>query len=203
MWPCASPLPVAPSAVLSPCQLLYCWGLVLPSVPRGVAATTRCRRGRRQTGRSALRCRYLKGREHLDEKTKVVDVAGDYMPRTYAIEDGQWVGGRQPPPDEEAGCDIQCGCVSGHTICGRTDSYAPWTGALAAEFKGASRRRAFLSVAWWQAGRNRTVVRQGRRQEPRPSFERLRQALGGRWRHMPCLCARIDRVAALGIKRCH
>eukprot|EP01047_Picozoa_sp_COSAG01_P071247 COSAG01_NODE_11009_length_2028_cov_1.646967_2_plen_148_part_00 len=39
---------------------------------------------------------YLKGREWLDEKDKVVAIAGELMPETYVVEGGQWVGKRPP-----------------------------------------------------------------------------------------------------------
>lgn len=41
---------------------------------------------------------YLSGREHLDEKDKVIEIAGRFMPKTYCIEEGKWVGD-EPPPD--------------------------------------------------------------------------------------------------------
>jgi len=45
---------------------------------------------------------YLAGREHLDEKDKVIEIAGKYMPKTYRLEDGKWVG-ENPPSDNEEG----------------------------------------------------------------------------------------------------
>lgn len=45
---------------------------------------------------------YLVGRDHLDEKDKVIEIAGKYMPKTYCIENGQWIGDA-PPSDEEEG----------------------------------------------------------------------------------------------------
>eukprot|EP00979_Chaetoceros_neogracilis_P005074 scaffold869_cov260-Chaetoceros_neogracile.AAC.5 len=45
---------------------------------------------------------YLLGREHLDEKDKVIEIAGKYMPKTYCLEDGEWVG-EMPPSDNEDG----------------------------------------------------------------------------------------------------
>ena len=45
---------------------------------------------------------YLAGREYLDEKDKVIEMAGRYMPQTFCIEDGKWVG-EEPPADEEEG----------------------------------------------------------------------------------------------------
>lgn len=46
---------------------------------------------------------YLSGREHLDEKDKVIELAGKYMPQTFCIEDGKWIGGIEPPTDEDEG----------------------------------------------------------------------------------------------------
>ena len=45
---------------------------------------------------------YLAGRDHLDEKDKVIEIAGKYMPKTYCIENGEWIGD-MPPSDEEDG----------------------------------------------------------------------------------------------------
>ena len=42
---------------------------------------------------------FLKGREWLDEKEKVVEVGADYMPKTYRLERGQWIGD-EPPQDD-------------------------------------------------------------------------------------------------------
>merc|ERR1719364_241880 len=44
---------------------------------------------------------YLKGRAWLEEKTKVIDIAGSYMPETFIIEGGAWKDGKAPPPDGE------------------------------------------------------------------------------------------------------
>eukprot|EP01052_Picozoa_sp_SAG31_P029358 SAG31_NODE_2912_length_4920_cov_3.413192_2_plen_305_part_00 len=43
---------------------------------------------------------YLKGRDWLDDKSKVTQLAGDHMPTTYIVENGQWEGAR--PPDMAA-----------------------------------------------------------------------------------------------------
>ena len=43
---------------------------------------------------------YLKGREWLDEKDKVVEIATGFMPETFIIEAGTWFGA-QPPADAE------------------------------------------------------------------------------------------------------
>ena len=48
---------------------------------------------------------YLAGREHLDEKDKVIDIAGKYMPKTYCLEGGKWVG-VEPPGDDEEGSTV-------------------------------------------------------------------------------------------------
>jgi len=48
---------------------------------------------------------YLAGREHLDEKDKVIEIAGKYMPKTYCLEDGKWVG-EEPPGDDEEGSTV-------------------------------------------------------------------------------------------------
>eukprot|EP00928_Gymnodinium_smaydae_P026512 TRINITY_DN20796_c0_g1_i1.p1 TRINITY_DN20796_c0_g1~~TRINITY_DN20796_c0_g1_i1.p1 ORF type:complete len:601 (+),score=95.56 TRINITY_DN20796_c0_g1_i1:32-1804(+) len=44
---------------------------------------------------------YLKGREWLEDKLKILEVASEYMPDTYIIERGQWKG-KQPPSDDVA-----------------------------------------------------------------------------------------------------
>jgi len=44
---------------------------------------------------------YLSGREHLDEKDKVIDIAGEFMPQTYHLVEGQWIG--KEPRDEDLG----------------------------------------------------------------------------------------------------
>ena len=48
---------------------------------------------------------YLKGRENLDDKTKVIDIAGGYMPKTFCIENGHWVvrDDEVPPSDDDPG----------------------------------------------------------------------------------------------------
>jgi hypothetical protein len=46
---------------------------------------------------------YLSGREWLDEKDKVIEFAGEYMPTTYCIDNGKWTGGREPPLDDAPG----------------------------------------------------------------------------------------------------
>lgn len=43
---------------------------------------------------------YIKGREWLEEKTKIIELAGCHMPETYIIEKSQWQG-KAPPPDGE------------------------------------------------------------------------------------------------------
>ena len=45
---------------------------------------------------------YLSGREHLDEKDKVIKIAGRFMPKTFCLEEGKWVG-EEPPFDDEEG----------------------------------------------------------------------------------------------------
>ena len=45
---------------------------------------------------------YLAGREWLDDKAKVVSVAGKYMPDTFCVKNKEWVGGRQPQDDTSA-----------------------------------------------------------------------------------------------------
>ena len=44
---------------------------------------------------------YLKGRDWLDDKAKVAEIAGDLHPETFVIKNGQWEG-KQPPADEDA-----------------------------------------------------------------------------------------------------
>jgi nicotinamidase-related amidase len=47
---------------------------------------------------------YLSGREWLDEKDKVIQLAGKYMPETFCLlEDGTWLDGQEPPDDTDAG----------------------------------------------------------------------------------------------------
>jgi nicotinamidase-related amidase len=46
---------------------------------------------------------YLQGREFLDEKDKVIELAGTFMPKTFCIEESQWVGGESPPLDNAPG----------------------------------------------------------------------------------------------------
>ena len=48
---------------------------------------------------------YLSGREHLDEKDKVIELAGRFMPKTYCIEGGEWVGEVPPTDDIEGALD--------------------------------------------------------------------------------------------------
>lgn len=45
---------------------------------------------------------YLAGREYLDEKDKVISIAGRFMPKTYCIENGSFIG-QSPPSDTEDG----------------------------------------------------------------------------------------------------
>lgn len=42
------------------------------------------------------------GREHLDEKDKVIEIAGRFMPKTFCIDEGKWVGD-SPPCDDDKG----------------------------------------------------------------------------------------------------
>ena len=42
---------------------------------------------------------FLKGREWLDEKEKVVDLAEEFMPKTYRLEYGKWIGEEPPSTD--------------------------------------------------------------------------------------------------------
>lgn len=44
---------------------------------------------------------YLAGREWLDEKDKIIDFAGLFVPETFCLEQGKWVDGREPPADED------------------------------------------------------------------------------------------------------
>jgi nicotinamidase-related amidase len=46
---------------------------------------------------------YLGGREWLDEKHKVALIAEGFVPATFCLEKGNWVGGRQPPEDTADG----------------------------------------------------------------------------------------------------
>jgi nicotinamidase-related amidase len=46
---------------------------------------------------------YLSGREYLDEKDKVIEIAGHFMPKTYCMENGKWLNGNAPPTDEKEG----------------------------------------------------------------------------------------------------
>ena len=48
---------------------------------------------------------FLNGREYLDEKDKVIEFTGEYMPTTYCIEDGKWVGDEPPTDDCEGAID--------------------------------------------------------------------------------------------------
>merc|ERR1712232_767613 len=43
---------------------------------------------------------YLKGRECIEDKLKILDIAADFMPETYFIEQGQWKG-NVPKADAE------------------------------------------------------------------------------------------------------
>jgi hypothetical protein len=43
---------------------------------------------------------YLAGREFLDEKDKVISIAGKFMPKTYCIQNGKFIG--EPPPLDTA-----------------------------------------------------------------------------------------------------
>jgi nicotinamidase-related amidase len=45
---------------------------------------------------------FIKGREWLDEKEKLIDLAGKLMPETYLIQRGQWI--NQPRQEEEGPC---------------------------------------------------------------------------------------------------
>mmetsp|Transcript_6256 Transcript_6256/g.8129 ORF Transcript_6256/g.8129 Transcript_6256/m.8129 type:complete len:581 (-) Transcript_6256:27-1769(-) len=50
---------------------------------------------------------YLSGREFLDEKDKVLEFAGRFMPKTYCLENGKWIGEEGGPPgDDEEGAMI-------------------------------------------------------------------------------------------------
>lgn len=44
---------------------------------------------------------YLKGRAWLEEKTKVLELAGKLIPETFIIEKGVWRDGKAPPADSE------------------------------------------------------------------------------------------------------
>mmetsp|Transcript_35002 Transcript_35002/g.74668 ORF Transcript_35002/g.74668 Transcript_35002/m.74668 type:complete len:576 (-) Transcript_35002:190-1917(-) len=46
---------------------------------------------------------FLRGRENLDEKDKVIDIAGRFMPKTYRIENGAWIEDEPPPADDAPG----------------------------------------------------------------------------------------------------
>lgn len=48
---------------------------------------------------------YLAGREHLDEKDKVIAFCGQFMPKTYCINNGKWIGDEPPTDDEEGALD--------------------------------------------------------------------------------------------------
>jgi len=43
---------------------------------------------------------FILGREWLDEKDKVIEIAGKYMPETFCYYQGEWAGERRPPTDE-------------------------------------------------------------------------------------------------------
>eukprot|EP00980_Cylindrotheca_fusiformis_P008690 scaffold1863_cov85-Cylindrotheca_fusiformis.AAC.6 len=44
---------------------------------------------------------YLSGREYLDEKDKVIEIAGNFMPKTYCMEDGEWLNGDGPTEEPD------------------------------------------------------------------------------------------------------
>jgi hypothetical protein len=44
---------------------------------------------------------FLKGREWLDEKEKLIYLAGDFMPTTYIIKNRQWIGSKEPSDNKE------------------------------------------------------------------------------------------------------
>ena len=46
---------------------------------------------------------FLRGRENLDDKENVIAFAGSYMPKSYCIENGNWLGDEEPPSDDQAG----------------------------------------------------------------------------------------------------
>jgi nicotinamidase-related amidase len=46
---------------------------------------------------------FLKGREFLDEKDKVIEFAGHYMPKTFCFGNGLWVDDESPPTDDSPG----------------------------------------------------------------------------------------------------
>ena len=48
---------------------------------------------------------YLSGREYLDEKDKVIEFAGRFMPKTFCINDGKWIGEKPPSDDVEGATD--------------------------------------------------------------------------------------------------
>lgn len=48
---------------------------------------------------------YLSGREYLDEKDKVIEFAGRFMPKTFCIDNGKWIGDEPPSDDEEGAVD--------------------------------------------------------------------------------------------------
>jgi len=43
---------------------------------------------------------YLKGRAWLEEKTKVLELAGNLIPETFIIDKGVWKDGKEPPADD-------------------------------------------------------------------------------------------------------
>lgn len=49
---------------------------------------------------------YLSGREYLDEKDKVVEIAGRFMPRTYCIKNGSVINGTLPSDTEAGSSDL-------------------------------------------------------------------------------------------------
>jgi nicotinamidase-related amidase len=48
---------------------------------------------------------YLSGREYLDEKDKVIEISGRYMPKTYVSTNGKWIGGKPLSDDEDGAID--------------------------------------------------------------------------------------------------
>jgi hypothetical protein len=65
---------------------------------------------------------YLKGREWLDEKEKIWEIAKDIMPTTYLVAHQRWVGGQEPESyDEETLCFVkECDKNGGRAVqvCG-------------------------------------------------------------------------------------
>lgn len=46
---------------------------------------------------------FIKGREWLDEKEKIIQIAGDTTLETFLIQGGKWLNGQSPPVGEESG----------------------------------------------------------------------------------------------------